>query len=76
MLLTQQSEGVMVAVPSQKVTAISWKLIYNPIKSVNMMSSEKTASPSYACHTSWTQQYPMSMKIAMFNIKCRLFYGK
>ena len=40
----------MVAVASQQVAAVSRKLVQNPIKGMNVVSTKQTASP---CHASW-----------------------
>lgn len=52
--LTQECEGVMVAVPGQQIATVSRKLIQNAVKRVNVVSSEQTASARHTRHTGWT----------------------
>lgn len=50
--LTQQREGPVLAVSSQQVAAVSRKLVQNPIKGVNVVSSEQAASAGRSSHQS------------------------
>lgn len=49
LLLTQQTEGAVVAVSSQQVAAVSRELVQDPIKCVNVVSPKKTAPFTDTC---------------------------
>lgn len=53
----------MVAVPGQQIATVSRKLIKNPIKCVNVVSSKQTAPAWHSCHTGWRHTIKNNMQL-------------